>query len=68
LLTGDFETHSEGLDNDDVIALLKASFAFSGVTPAIEALNGLYISGSSIYENDVTAAINHCEAMGYSED
>jgi hypothetical protein len=47
--------------------MLKASVAFSGVTPAISAFDGLYFSGSSIYENDVTTAINHCESIGYTE-
>jgi hypothetical protein len=37
------------------------------VTPAIPAFDSLYYSGSSIYENDVTAAINHCESIGYAE-
>lgn len=68
LLTGAFETHSEHLNVDDFNLLIKASFAHSGVTPAIEAMDGLYLTGSSVYENDVTAAINHCEALGYNEE
>lgn len=51
-----------------MIALLQASVAFSGVTPSVAIMDALYFAGSAIYENDVTAAINHCEAVGYAEE
>ena len=41
---------------------------FSGVSPAVEAMDSLFFTGGAIYENDVTAAINHCLEIGYSED
>lgn len=68
VITGLFESYDETLSHEDTIKLLQASVTFSGVSPAVEALDSLFFAGGMIYENDVTAAINHCEEMGYSED
>lgn len=37
------------------------------MSPAVEIFDNLYLSGNSIYENDVASAISHCEELGYSE-
>ena len=47
--------------------VLQASVSFSGISPAVEFNNTLYFAGNAIYENDVMAAVNHCEALGYDE-
>lgn len=51
-----------------MLDILKASVTFSGISPAVEAFDSLYFSGNAIYENDVVAAINHCEKLGYAEE
>jgi hypothetical protein len=48
--------------------ILKASVAFSGMSPAVEIFDHLYLSGNSIYENDVSSAISHCEKLGYAHE
>lgn len=67
VLTGAFTSFTERHPPDELIKILQASVSFSGITPAIEAFDSLYFSGSAIYENDVMAAINHCESLGYAE-
>lgn len=67
LLNGAFEVYSEHQKTSDMIELLKASVAFSGMSPAIPLFGSLYLSGNSIYENDVNSAIRHCEELGYDE-
>ena len=64
---GAFASFDEKHTSELLIQILKASVSFSGVSPAVPALQSLYFSGTAIYENDVTAAINHCEEMGYEE-
>ena len=67
LYIGAFTTFTEHLGHDDMMKILQASISFSGVSPAIEFNDELFFSGNAIYENDVMAAINHCEALGYDE-
>lgn len=67
VLTGAFAVFSEHHSTDDLIEMLKASVAFSGLSPAVEFNNELYLSGNIIYENDVNSAIRHCELLGYAE-
>ena len=65
--TGMFKTVSEHHSNHDLITILQASVSFLGISSPIQFRDALYTSGSAIYENDVMAAINHCEKLGYSE-
>ena len=65
--TGMFKTVSEHHSNHDLIKILQASVSFLGISSPIQFRDALYTSGSAIYENDVMAAINHCEKLGYSE-
>jgi hypothetical protein len=64
-MTGAFATF-ERPKHADMIRLLQASVTFAGVTPPQEIFGTQYITGSSIYENDVVAAIAHCEKLGYA--
>lgn len=64
LMTGAFASF-ERQQPSDMVKLLQASVAFSGVIPPVEVFNQLYLAGSSIYENDVMTAIAHCEELGY---
>lgn len=68
VLSGAFKTFSEKESNETIIKVLQASIAFSGVSPPVEIGDQLYFSGNAIYENDVMAAISHCEALGYKEE
>ena len=67
VITGQFKTFSEHHNNHDLIKILQASVSFLGISSPIQFRDGLYTSGSAIYENDVMAAINHCEKLGYEE-
>jgi predicted patatin/cPLA2 family phospholipase len=63
--TGAFASFSEQEDTELMIKVLQASVAFSGMSPAIEINDSLYLTGNIIYENDVASAITHCEKLGY---
>jgi predicted patatin/cPLA2 family phospholipase len=65
LFTGAFASFSEQEDTELMIKVLQASVAFSGMSPAIEINDSLYLTGNIIYENDVASAITHCEKLGY---
>ena len=67
-MTGAFKTFSEHHANHDLIKILQASVSFLGVSNPVQFRDSLYTSGSAIYENDVMAAINHCEMLGYEEE
>ena len=68
VMNGDFKTFTEHHSNADLIKILQASVSFLGVSNPIQFRDSLYTSGSAIYENDVMAAINHCELLGYEEE
>lgn len=68
ILTGAFTSFTEHLPNEDMMKILEASISFSGISTAVEYNDSLYFSGNAIYESDVMAAINHCEALGYEEE
>ena len=68
VLNGQFEIFDEHDSIDDLLTVLKASIAFSGVSPAVELKDSIYFSGKTVYENDVLSVINHCEALGYYEE
>jgi hypothetical protein len=38
------------------------------MSPAVEIFDNLYLSGNSIYENDVSSAITHCAELGYAHE
>ena len=67
VLTGQFRTFSEHHSNKILIKILQASVSFLGISNPIYFHNSIFTSGSAVYENDVMAAINHCEMLGYAE-
>lgn len=68
ILNGQFTIFSENTPIEDLLNVLVASISFSGISPAIEFDDQIFISGNAIYENDVLSVINHCECLGYKEE
>jgi len=68
ILNGQFSIFDEHSPFEDLMRVLYASVSFSGISPALEHGEGIYISGNAVYENDVLSVINHCESLGYAEE
>lgn len=68
ILTGQFSIFDEATPFHDLMNILVASVSFSGISPAREHGDSIYISGNAVYENDVLSVINHCESLGYKEE
>ena len=67
-MIGKFTVFDESFSIDELLKVLIASVSYSGVSPAIELGNQIYLSGDTIYENDVLSVINRCEQLGYKEE
>lgn len=67
ILNGQFSIFDESTPFQDLMNILVASVSFSGISPAQEHGESIYISGNAVYENDVLSVINHCESLGYAE-
>lgn len=68
ILSGQFSIFDESTPYLDLMNILVASVSFSGISPAQEHGDSIYISGNAVYENDVLSVINHCESLGYEEE
>ena len=68
ILNGAFSIFDEHTPFEDLLNILVASVSFSGISPAIELGDSIYISGNAVYENDILSVINHCESLGYAEE
>jgi predicted acylesterase/phospholipase RssA len=70
VLSGQYANFEEDkLENDDTILnVLFASFAFPGFFPPAEAFDSKWFDGSAVYDIDIFKAINKCEDNGYAEE
>lgn len=55
-------------DDDTMLNVLFASFAFPGFFPPAEAFGSKWFDGSAVYDIDIFSAINKCMDDGYNEE
>jgi len=55
-------------NQDDLINVLYASFAFAGFFPPVEAFDSKWFDGAAVYDLDVFTAINKCFDLAYKEE
>ena len=67
VLTGQYKSFKEHHSSEDMVKVLQASVSFPGVFKTVEAFDSVWFAGSSIYETDVIAPINHCRELGYQD-
>lgn len=68
VLNGQFKSFKDKHSPDEFIKILQASIAVPGVFKSVEAFDSLWFTGSSIYEVDVVAPIQHCRSIGYKDE
>jgi len=67
VLSGEFKDFTEDAlqNNDDLIQVLYASFAFAGFFPPVEAFGTKWFDGSAVYDIDIFSGINKCLDAGF---
>jgi len=70
VLSGEFKDFTEDAlqNNDDLIQVLYASFAFAGFFPPVEAFGTKWFDGSAVYDIDIFSGINKCLDAGFKEE
>lgn len=62
VLSGQYANFEEDKleDDDTLLNVLYASFAFPGFFPPVEAFDSKWFDGSAVYDIDIFTAINKC--------
>jgi len=69
-LAGEYVDFSEDklTNNADLVNVMFASLSTVGYYPPAEVFGSSYVDGAAVWDIDIFAAINRCEALGFKED
>lgn len=67
ILSGQYHSFQDARTRGDFVKILQASLVFPGVFEPVRAFDSNWVSGSTIYESDVVATVNHCRHLGYAD-
>jgi predicted acylesterase/phospholipase RssA len=68
VLNGTFVSFNDNFKTKDLLHALKASISYPGIFAPHKAWNSTWFSGSAIWNNDVSAPVLRCKAMGFKEE
>ena len=68
--SGDYKEFTEDTlsNNDDLLQVLYASFAYAGFFPPVEAFGSKWFDGSAVYDLDIFSPIKKCYDAGFKEE